>query len=167
MVSLTSGSPAGLSSVGSGMSGGSAAAVAGSSHGGNLETLAGCPGGKRRRLLVADDRFGGRVPADRPAQAGRDRREVAGVQGDRMADHVGNRQPALAEATVEVLLVPLRRLAAKQGFFPTPLPADIRSSSTAEEPTPGELIESMVPSGYAFSLNSALMKEYLGILLGR
>ncbi|MFN8709391.1 MAG: YdcF family protein [Planctomyces sp.] len=59
------------------------------------------------------------------------------------------------------------RLAGKQGFYPSPLPADFRSSSSRGEPTSGELIEAMIPSGNAFSLNSALMKEYLGILLGR
>ena len=59
------------------------------------------------------------------------------------------------------------RLAARNDFHPLPLPADFRSNPTNNPPTPGQLIESLVPTAGSLSLNAALLKEYLGMAVGR
>ena len=62
-------------------------------------------------LVVADDLLGLRVPLDHPAEPRGNRAEMAGVHRLHVAEHVGDGQPALADAAVEVLLVALERLA--------------------------------------------------------
>lgn len=60
-------------------------------HTRNFETVAGLSRGKGGRLLVTHDGFSGRIPLDRPAQPGRDRRQMAGVHRDDMAEDVRHR----------------------------------------------------------------------------
>ena len=77
----------------------------------DVVALAPLAGEERGSLIIADDLFCLGVPADRAAQSGGDPAEVAGVHRLHVAEHVGNRQPALANATEEVVFVAFVRLA--------------------------------------------------------
>ncbi len=58
-------------------------------------------------------------------------------------------------------------LADRHGFHPVPLPADFRTGPLDVSATSAQVIEAMIPSGVALATNSALLKEYLGMALGR
>jgi uncharacterized SAM-binding protein YcdF (DUF218 family) len=59
------------------------------------------------------------------------------------------------------------RLARRHGLEIEGIAADFRSSVSRQPPTPGQLVESMVPSATAIATNTALLKEYIGMLAGR
>ena len=59
------------------------------------------------------------------------------------------------------------RLANRTGLQPIPLPADFRSAPKTEEPTVGQIVESMIPNGFALGATWSFGKEYLGMLIGR
>lgn len=59
------------------------------------------------------------------------------------------------------------RLAENQNFYPEPLPADFWSGPQNAQRTPGQMIEAMIPSGFAIGANTAFMKEKLAELVGR
>lgn len=59
------------------------------------------------------------------------------------------------------------RLANRNGLQPIPLPADFRSAPKTEEPTVGQIVESMIPNGFALGATWSFGKEYLGMLIGR
>lgn len=59
------------------------------------------------------------------------------------------------------------RLALRNGFEPEPVPCDFRTPPDALPPTPGQIIEGLIPSGGAAAGNASLMKEFLATLAGR
>ena len=62
-------------------------------------------------LIVANDLFGLRIPADHSAQPRGDRAKMADIHRLNVTGYVGDRKPTLADAAVEVLLVVLKRFA--------------------------------------------------------
>ncbi|MEZ6040287.1 MAG: ElyC/SanA/YdcF family protein [Planctomycetaceae bacterium] len=59
------------------------------------------------------------------------------------------------------------RLARRNNFNPQPLPADFRKSPDINPPTTGEVLLMLIPSADALAANTAMGKEYLGMLVGR
>ena len=59
------------------------------------------------------------------------------------------------------------RLAKRNGLQPIPLPADFRSAPTMEGFTVGQIVESIIPNGFALAATWSFGKEYLGMLIGR
>jgi len=59
------------------------------------------------------------------------------------------------------------RLANRNGLQPVPLPADFRSAPKTEGFTVGQIVESMIPNGFALGATWSFAKEYLGMLVGR
>ena len=84
------------------------------SHPGNLESLTLFTREKCSGLIVADDLLGLWIPSDRAAQTRGNCAKVTGGQYLDMAEHVGDRQPAFANATIKILLVALEWLALEQ-----------------------------------------------------
>ena len=59
------------------------------------------------------------------------------------------------------------RLANRNGLQPIPLPADFHTAANLEGLTTGQIVESMIPNGFALGATWSFAKEYLGMLLGR
>ncbi|MEJ7590200.1 MAG: YdcF family protein [Planctomycetaceae bacterium] len=59
------------------------------------------------------------------------------------------------------------RLANRNGLQPIPLPADFRTAANIEGLTTGQMVESMIPNGFALGATWSFAKEYLGMMLGR
>ena len=59
------------------------------------------------------------------------------------------------------------RLANRNGLQPIPLPSDFRSAPKSEPLTVGQIVESMIPNGFALGATWSFAKEYLGMLIGR
>ena len=59
------------------------------------------------------------------------------------------------------------RLANHNGLKPLPLPADFRTGANVEGFTTGQIVESMIPNGFALEATCLFAKEYLGMLVGR
>lgn len=59
------------------------------------------------------------------------------------------------------------RLANRNGLQPIPLPADFRSAPKTDGFTVGQMVESMIPNGFALGATWSFGKEYLGMLIGR
>ena len=59
------------------------------------------------------------------------------------------------------------RLANRNGLEPIPLPADFRSAPKEKESTVGQIVESMIPNGFALGATWSFGKEYLAMLIGR
>ncbi len=59
------------------------------------------------------------------------------------------------------------RLARRHGLEFEGIAADFRSSMSRLPPTPGQMVESMVPNAVAIATTTALLKEYIGMLAGR
>lgn len=96
------------------------------------------------------------------------------VGGRNTAEEMENLGQRFAESDDRVGLVTsawhlprAMRLALRNGFEPEPLPCDFRSPPEVQPPTPGQIIEGLIPSGAAAAGNSALMKEILATLAGR
>ncbi len=59
------------------------------------------------------------------------------------------------------------RLANRNGLQPVPLPSDFRSTEKSAALTVGQIVESMIPNGFALGSTWSFAKEYLGMLIGR
>lgn len=59
------------------------------------------------------------------------------------------------------------RLAESQGFTPEPLPADFWSGPDHGQRTPGQMIEALIPSGFAIAANAAFTKEKIAQFVSR
>ena len=59
------------------------------------------------------------------------------------------------------------RLANRNGLTPIPLPAEFHTAANIEGFTIGQIVESMIPNGYALGTTWSFAREYLGMLLGR
>lgn len=84
-----------------------------------------------------------------------------------LAQEFGSQQQRVGLLTSAWHLPRALRLAERHGLTLEPFPADFRSGPQSSPPTPGELIESMIPSGPTIATCTALLKEYLGMLAGR
>jgi uncharacterized SAM-binding protein YcdF (DUF218 family) len=59
------------------------------------------------------------------------------------------------------------RLANRNGLQPLPLPADFHTAPGVGGFTIGQIVESMIPNGFALGGTWSFAKEYLGMLVGR
>lgn len=59
------------------------------------------------------------------------------------------------------------RLANRNGLQLIPLPADFHTAPRMKELTTGQILESLIPNGFALGATWSFAKEYLGMLLGR
>ena len=59
------------------------------------------------------------------------------------------------------------RLANRNGLKPLPLPADFRTAANVEGFKTGQIVESIIPNGFALEATCLFAKEYLGMLVGR
>ena len=59
------------------------------------------------------------------------------------------------------------RLASKNGFDPTPLPADFATGPGGTPPTTGEIVLSIIPQADALTTTTKMCKERLGAMVGR
>lgn len=94
---------------------------------------------------------------------GRNTSEEMAQLGERFADH----DLRIGLLTSAWHLPRALKLAERQGLAVYPVPADFRSAPVGNSITPGQVIESMIPSGTVIMSNSVLLKEYLGMLVGR
>ena len=59
------------------------------------------------------------------------------------------------------------RLANRNRLTPIPLPAGFHTGANIEGLTTGQIVESMIPNGFALGATWSFAREYLGMLLGR